>query len=140
MADLNHPFETSKFYELTADGNIRITDGDQVGLFTTEGRYLSGDIRESDPQLCVWVGNNPVPETQAAESHLTQNTDLRPPRKDREGASRPEQAGFLAASEGHLSHRSAAGQIGWWLVAAAPGQFKATRKGKDHAPRCPGAV
>jgi len=33
-------------------------------VFTREGRHLSGDIRHADPQLCVWVGNNPGQEKQ----------------------------------------------------------------------------
>ena len=72
MANLTHPFDPSTFYELTADGNIKLSNGDKVGIFTTEGIHISGEIREADPQLCVWVGNNPDPEEQVAISHLEQ--------------------------------------------------------------------
>lgn len=70
MARLTHPFDPETLYELNEDGNIRLSNGNKVGIFTHEGRYLSGDIREADPQLCVWVGNNPDPEGQLATSRL----------------------------------------------------------------------
>lgn len=63
MASLYHPFETDVLYQCDEDGNIRLTNGNSVGIFTREGVYLSGDIKHADPQLCVWVGNNPNPET-----------------------------------------------------------------------------
>ena len=63
MASLYHPFDTEALYQCDADGNIRITRGNSVGIFTREGIHLSGDIRHADTQLCVWVGNNPDPST-----------------------------------------------------------------------------
>lgn len=70
---ITHPF-TGELYELTDDGNIRITQGDTAGLFHRDGRWISGAIREADPQLCVWIANV-VEEPQALESdsHLAQN-------------------------------------------------------------------
>lgn len=70
MADMTHPFDTETLYEAIEDGNVRLSNGDKVGIFTNEGRHLSGDIREADPQLCVWVANNPDPEGQLASSRL----------------------------------------------------------------------
>ncbi len=59
MASLTHPFDTDTLYELTDEGNIKLTNGNRVGIFTARGQYISGDIKQADPQLCVWVGNNP---------------------------------------------------------------------------------
>lgn len=70
MASSTHPFDPQTLYEVTLDGNIRLSNGNRVGIFTTEGNYLSGDIREADPQLCVWVGNNPDPEGVLTTSRL----------------------------------------------------------------------
>lgn len=70
MADMTHPFDTETLYEAIEDGNVRLSNGDKVGIFTNEGRHLSGDIREADPQLCVWVANNPDPAGQLASSRL----------------------------------------------------------------------
>ena len=61
---LTHPFDPETLYQLTEDGNIRVSKGTSHGIFTDQGKHLSGDIREADPQLCVWVGNNPEPEEQ----------------------------------------------------------------------------
>ena len=63
-----HPF-THALYELQADGNVGVTLGDQAGLFRPDGRWISGKLREADPQLCVWVANNPQAEAES-DSHL----------------------------------------------------------------------
>lgn len=71
-----HPFGGA-LYELTADGNVRVSDGERQGLFRPDGRWISGELRESDPQLCVWVANNPEPEQQmASDSHLAQKREV----------------------------------------------------------------
>ncbi|MEM7019054.1 MAG: hypothetical protein AAF512_17140 [Pseudomonadota bacterium] len=71
MATLTHPFDPASQYELDQDGNIRVSKDGKFGIFTTEGRYLSGDIREADPQLCVWVGNNPTEAQQKAALNVS---------------------------------------------------------------------
>lgn len=63
MASITHPFDPDTLYQVNDDGNIRLSNGNLVGIFTAEGVYLSGDIRQADPQLCVWVANNPDPAT-----------------------------------------------------------------------------
>ena len=37
---------------------------------TDEGVYLSGSIRQADPQICVWVANVPNPDTQLTTSRI----------------------------------------------------------------------
>jgi len=64
-----HPFDGA-LYELQPDGNIKITDGDRQGMFGPDGQWISGDLRQSDPQLCVWVGNNPEMQQADSDSHL----------------------------------------------------------------------
>ena len=49
-----HPF-TNALYVQQPDGNVAITDGDEQGLFRPDGRWISGALREADPQMCVWV-------------------------------------------------------------------------------------
>lgn len=70
MSTLTHPFDPDTFYELDEDGNVRVRKGDKFGIFTGEGVHLSGEIREADPQLCVWVSNNPDPAGQLSPSRL----------------------------------------------------------------------
>jgi hypothetical protein len=63
-----HPF-THALYEKQADGNILVTDRDAQGLFRPDGRWISGALREADPQLCVWVGAN-IPEAPLSDSRM----------------------------------------------------------------------
>ena len=70
MASMTHPFDPELLYELTDDGNIRISGRGEYGIFTTQGIHLEGKIREADPQLCVWVGNNPDPTSQLSRSRV----------------------------------------------------------------------
>ena len=59
MNGLVHPF-TRALYEQDGTGNIRVTDRGRVGIFSTDGRWISGELRECDPQLCGWVGGPQV--------------------------------------------------------------------------------
>ena len=76
MATTTHPFDPSITYEMIEEGNIRLSQGDKFGIFTNEGRHISGEIREADPQLCVWVGNNPIPSEIKVESHFSPKQDV----------------------------------------------------------------
>ena len=57
---IKHPFGGA-LYELQEDGTVLITDGDKQGLFKRDGRWISGELREADPQMCVWITNQPPP-------------------------------------------------------------------------------
>jgi hypothetical protein len=70
MASLYHPFDTDHLYELTKDDNILVTAGERNGLFTNQGIYISGELKHADPQICVWVGNNPDPATQLSKPRV----------------------------------------------------------------------
>ena len=50
-----HPFSRA-LYEQDGEGNIKVTDGDRVGYFAIDGRWIRGHLRECDPQLCGWIG------------------------------------------------------------------------------------
>ncbi|MFT4728533.1 MAG: hypothetical protein ACI9UN_003042, partial [Granulosicoccus sp.] len=49
---------------------ILVTAGERKGLFTDQGIYISGELRHADPQVCVWVGNNPDPATQLSKPRV----------------------------------------------------------------------
>ena len=55
MNGIVHPF-TKALYERDESGHIRVTAGDRSGIFGVDGRWISGELRECDPQLCGWVG------------------------------------------------------------------------------------
>ena len=53
---IKHPL-SGAIYDLMADGSIRVQarSGD-VGFFDTDGRWASGELKQADPHLCVWIG------------------------------------------------------------------------------------
>jgi hypothetical protein len=56
MRTIQHPL-SGALYDLTEDGTIQVTARDgSVGLFDKDGRWISGDLRQADPHLCVWIG------------------------------------------------------------------------------------
>ncbi len=55
-----HPF-TKALYEPDDDGNIRVTQASLAGVFSRDGRWISGELRECDPQLCGWVAGPHMP-------------------------------------------------------------------------------
>ncbi|HEY5646275.1 MAG TPA: hypothetical protein VIS76_10050 [Pseudomonadales bacterium] len=67
---LTHPFDPESLYELMDDGNIRLSRAGKTGIFSPAGVHLSGEIREADPQICVWVSNVPNPATQLTTSRI----------------------------------------------------------------------
>ncbi len=67
MLGIRHPFSQA-LYEQDGEGNILVTDGERSGLFTSNGRWLSGDLRECDPQLCNWVAGPMAPNHRMREA------------------------------------------------------------------------
>lgn len=54
MLGLRHPF-TQALYERD-DDLVRVTTTDGLtGRFRADGRWVSGELREADPQLCGWI-------------------------------------------------------------------------------------
>jgi hypothetical protein len=54
---LRHPFGGA-LYVCTPEGNIRVEDGSKEGVFHPDGRWIEGELREADPQLCGWVAGD----------------------------------------------------------------------------------
>jgi hypothetical protein len=50
-----HPF-TRALYQRIDAGRVRVTLGEKTGVFAPDGRWLEGELREADPQLCGWLG------------------------------------------------------------------------------------
>ncbi len=63
-----HPF-TNALYVRQDDGNVLISAGGTQGLFRPDGRWISGALREADPQLCVWVSAQ-VAATSLSDSRM----------------------------------------------------------------------
>jgi len=59
MRQIKHPMSLA-IYELDGDFNVLVTAKDgRTGTFDPEGRYLHGEVRSVDPELCRWVGLGP---------------------------------------------------------------------------------
>jgi hypothetical protein len=69
---LFHPF-TKALYEQNGDGNILVTDGDSQGIFGPDGRWISGELRECDPQMCNWIAG-PIVANHRVGSEAGQET------------------------------------------------------------------
>jgi hypothetical protein len=46
---------TKARYEAVGPNAVRVTDGETWGLFDRYGGWIEGDLRQSDPQLCIWL-------------------------------------------------------------------------------------
>ena len=69
MKGIIHPF-TGALHEQDGNGHVRVTLGDRTGIFGTDGRWISGELRECDSQLCGWVGGPII-----ANHRVTAQTD-----------------------------------------------------------------
>ncbi len=59
MHGLVHPV-SGALYEQDGQGNVRVVQDESVGLFRSDGSWVSGDVYEADPQLCGWVAGPKV--------------------------------------------------------------------------------
>jgi hypothetical protein len=55
MRQIRHPL-SGAIYELDGDA-ILVSHDEARGRFTTDGRWLEGEIRTADPALCRWIGS-----------------------------------------------------------------------------------
>jgi hypothetical protein len=42
-------------YQAEDANSVRVIDGDKWGRFDRYGGWLEGEIRQCDPQLCIWL-------------------------------------------------------------------------------------
>jgi hypothetical protein len=59
MNGIRHPF-TGALYEPEGGGAVRVSLDGRTGLFSREGRWMCGELREADPHLCGWVGGRRI--------------------------------------------------------------------------------
>jgi len=56
MRQIRHPL-SGAIYELDDGDAILVSQDGATGRFTPDGRWLDGDIRSADPELCRWIGS-----------------------------------------------------------------------------------
>lgn len=66
-AGIKHPF-SGALYERHGDGQIKVTDNERSGVFTDQGQWVEGELRECDPQLCGWVAGPQVANHRMSEA------------------------------------------------------------------------
>lgn len=60
---IRHPF-SGAVYSLRPDGDVQVSGEQGEGVFQSDGRWVSGALREADPQMCVWISNQSPPVDQ----------------------------------------------------------------------------
>jgi hypothetical protein len=69
MRTIKHPLSGAT-YDLTDAGTIEVSKNGRTGEFTAQGVWLSGELRQADPHLCLWIAGKQLPNRfqQAAEA------------------------------------------------------------------------
>lgn len=68
MAILKHP-RSGALYTVVANGNVQVENNGATGLFTNRGIYITGDIKQADPHLILWMAGPQLP----ADAHVRMN-------------------------------------------------------------------
>lgn len=55
MRTIRHPLSGAT-YDLTTNGTIVVDKGGVSGEFTSKGVWISGELKQADPHLCLWIG------------------------------------------------------------------------------------
>ena len=55
-----HPLSGAR-YDVRPDGHLDVTLDGKSGVFDTEGRFISGELRWCDPQICGWLAGPQLP-------------------------------------------------------------------------------
>ena len=62
-----HPLTRAR-YEAEGSNAVRVTDGSKWGLFDRTGGWIEGELRQCDPQMCIWLAGLVFVEERAAAS------------------------------------------------------------------------
>lgn len=61
MRTIRHPLSGGT-YDLLPDGNVQVVDRDgRTGVFDVGGVWVSGEVKQADPHLCLWIAGKQVP-------------------------------------------------------------------------------
>ena len=61
----DHPL-TGARYEAEGPNAVRVTDGSKSGLFDRTGGWIEGELRQCDPQMCIWLSGLATVEERSA--------------------------------------------------------------------------
>lgn len=60
MTVLRHPLSGAT-YTLRDDGLVEVENNGLKGVFTFDGRYQEGELRQADPHLLLWIAGPQLP-------------------------------------------------------------------------------
>lgn len=60
MPVMKHP-SSGATYRLRDDGNVDVENNGVTGVFSSNGRYLQGDIKQADPHFILWLAGPSLP-------------------------------------------------------------------------------
>lgn len=61
MTVLRHPMSAAT-YTLLEDGLVEVENNGLKGIFAFDGRHQSGDLRQADPHLLLWMAGPQLPK------------------------------------------------------------------------------
>jgi hypothetical protein len=70
LRTIRHPLSGAA-YDLLDDGTVQVVTRDgRTGIFDQHGHWLSGEPKQADPHLCLWIGGKELPNRfqQAADA------------------------------------------------------------------------
>jgi hypothetical protein len=65
-----HPLTRAR-YEAEGANAVRVTDGSKWGLFDRTGGWIEGELRQCDPQMCIWLAGLALVEARTAAADKT---------------------------------------------------------------------
>ncbi|CAB4870895.1 unannotated protein [freshwater metagenome] len=60
MRTIRHPLSGAT-YDLTEAGTILVDNKGVTGEFTAHGVWLSGQLKQADAHLCLWIAGKQLP-------------------------------------------------------------------------------
>jgi len=61
MTVLQHPM-SGAIYSLREDGFVEVENNGLSGVFAFNGEYQSGELRQADPHMLLWLAGPQLPE------------------------------------------------------------------------------
>lgn len=61
MAVLKHPVSGAT-YTLRDDGLVKVENNGLTGVFAWNGQYRSGELRQADPHMLLWIAGPQLPD------------------------------------------------------------------------------
>ena len=64
MRRRRHPL-SGAMYEVRDDGLVEVDQDGAIGVFSSDGDWVEGELHHADPHLCLWLAGPQVPAAMA---------------------------------------------------------------------------